>query len=99
MLVAKPAAGARRSAGMHLVYRAENLIDAHLVKGLLEQAGIPAFVLGEHLTGGVGELPVMGLVTVGVPDECVDAAERTLADWRGAEATAPLPWDAEPDPA
>ena len=36
---------------MQIVYRAANIIDANLVKGVLEQAGIPAFVSGEYLTG------------------------------------------------
>ena len=27
---------------MRIVYRAENLVDAHLVKDVLDQAGIPA---------------------------------------------------------
>ncbi|MDE3209610.1 MAG: DUF2007 domain-containing protein, partial [Pseudomonadota bacterium] len=44
---------------MHIAYRAESLIDAHLVKDALERAEIPAFVTGEYLTGGVGQLPAM----------------------------------------
>ncbi|HET7299250.1 MAG TPA: DUF2007 domain-containing protein, partial [Oleiagrimonas sp.] len=36
---------------MHTVYHAETLIDAHLVKDYLEQAGVPAFIAGEYLTG------------------------------------------------
>lgn len=69
---------------MRVVYQAENIIDAHLVKGLLEQAGIAAFVLGEHLSGGIGELPVMGTVQVGVANSDVDGAEAALQDWRDA---------------
>jgi len=53
---------------MRDVYLAENLIDAHLVKHALEAEGIPAFVRGEALTGGIGELGVFGLVGVMVPD-------------------------------
>lgn len=53
---------------MRNVYDAQNLIDAHLVKQALEAAGIPAFVRGEALTGGIGELGVFGLVGVMVPD-------------------------------
>ena len=34
---------------MQVVYRAQNLVDAHLVKHLLDDAGIPAFVMGESL--------------------------------------------------
>ena len=54
---------------MRRVYQAENTIDAHLVRGALEQYGIPAWVFGDYLTGGVGELPAFGLVEVHVADE------------------------------
>lgn len=53
---------------MRIVYQAANLIDAHLVRHALEQQGIPAFVRGEALVGGIGELPAVGLVSVAVPD-------------------------------
>lgn len=86
---------------MRVVYEAENVIDAHLVKGLLENAEIPAFVRGEYLVGAVGELPVMGLVAVLVPDSQVEAAENLLREFRAAPREAPVsaPWGAEPDPA
>ncbi len=60
---------------MRIVYRAENLVDAHLVKDALDQAGIPAFINGEYLLGGIGQLPARDLLAVSVPDVCVDAAE------------------------
>lgn len=63
---------------MKIIYRAANLIDAHLVKGSLEQEGIHAFVSGEHLTGGVGQLPASDLVTVMVADHDAEQA-RSIA--------------------
>ena len=86
---------------MRVVYEAENIIDAHLVKGLLEQAGVPAFVRGEYLTGALGDLPVMGLVQVCVPDSQWAAADRVLQEFRRERARpiADPAWDAEPDPA
>jgi hypothetical protein len=59
---------------MRIVYQAENVIDAHLVKGALEAAGIPAHVAGEFLTGAIGELPALGLVNVMVPEHLLPAA-------------------------
>lgn len=53
---------------MRTVYEAANLIDAHLVRQALEAEGIPAFVRGEALTGGIGELGVFGLLAVMVPE-------------------------------
>ena len=76
MLAASPA----EAPAMRTVYQALNPIDAHLVKHALEDAGIPVFVLGEHLMGGLGELPASGLVEVRVPDSHVEDAEAVLRD-------------------
>lgn len=65
---------------MRIVYRAENIIDAHLVRNVLEGAGIPAHVSGEYLTGAMGELPVMGLVNVLVAGHDWLAASRLAAE-------------------
>lgn len=66
------------------IYDAANSTDAHLVKNLLEQAGIAGYIRGEYLQGGLGDLPVSGMMQV-----CVDAAdaaqaEAILDDWRNA---------------
>ena len=53
---------------MQLIYQTNNLFDAHLVKHALEDAGIPAFVFGEQLLGGMGELPLFGVLRVCVPE-------------------------------
>ena len=65
---------------MRIVYRAQNLIDAHLVKDALESAQVPAFISGEYLTGGVGQLPALDYVAVLVPESGVDAAERVVRE-------------------
>jgi hypothetical protein len=64
---------------MRIVYHAEHLVDAHLVKASLEAAGIPAHVAGEYLTGAMGELPVAGLVAVMVPEHALPAAAGVVA--------------------
>lgn len=64
---------------MRSVYVAENLIDAHLVKHALEAEGIPAWVRGEALTGGIGEIGVFGLVGVMVPDSALPRAREIIA--------------------
>ncbi len=76
---------------MHTVYRAENLFDAHLVKDALEAEGIPAFIAGEYLTGGVGQLPAMDFIAVMVPESSlgiargiVGAVEQRLVEARQA---------------
>ena len=64
---------------MRTVYDAANLIDAHLIRHALEQAGIPAFVRGEALVGGIGELPPIGLISVSVPDSVWAAAREVVS--------------------
>lgn len=59
---------------MRVVYHAENIVDAHLVKDALDHAGIPCFINGEFLTGGVGQLPARDFLTVSVPDNFVEDA-------------------------
>ena len=59
---------------MKIVYRAENIIDANLVKAALADAGIQAFVSGEYLTGGVGQLPALDLVNVMVAESDFERA-------------------------
>lgn len=76
---------------MQLVYRANNLFDAHLAKHALEDAGIPAFVLGETLLGGMGELPLFGLLRVCVADASLQEASRIIAQLDlGAASAAPI---------
>jgi hypothetical protein len=88
---------------MEVVYRATHLFDAHLVRMALEQSGIPAFVLGEALLGGVGELPALGLLTVCVPPSCAEAALALVeslpllaGDAPSAEPTAAWPDGVQP---
>jgi hypothetical protein len=42
---------------MRKIYSAATLPDAHLVRGLLAQAGIDARVFNENAQGGMGEIP------------------------------------------
>ncbi|HEX7769370.1 MAG TPA: DUF2007 domain-containing protein [Dokdonella sp.] len=59
---------------MRIVYRAENIIDANLVKAALEHEQVLAFVSGEYLTGAIGELPAWNLVAVMVAEHDVERA-------------------------
>lgn len=65
---------------MKIIYRAENIIDANLVKNALASADILAFISGEYLTGAAGELPVANLVTVMVADEDIECARRIAVE-------------------
>jgi len=39
------------------VYRASNSAEGHLIKGMLEQHGMPVRLFGDGLSSGVGDLP------------------------------------------
>lgn len=88
---------------MRVLYRAENLIDAHLIRHALEAAEIACFVSGQYSTGAIGELPVLGLVNVLVDDNDFEAAEtvirplvEALSETTAADAPAEdedLDWD------
>jgi len=64
---------------MKIVYRAESIIDANLVRNALADEGIAAYVSGHYLTGAAGELPVGGLVNVMVAESDWPRA-RTIAE-------------------
>lgn len=63
---------------MRVVYEAANLIDAHLVRHALEDAGLPVYLRGEALIGGMGELPMFGVVAVCVPEAALPAAREIV---------------------
>ena len=66
---------------MMVVYHASNSIEAYLIKNLLEQQEIPAYVFGDYLQGGVGEIPAIGLVTVNVSDSDYARAKEIVDEW------------------
>lgn len=90
---------------MRVVYEAANLIDAHLVRHALEAAGLPVFLRGEQLIGGMGELPLFGVVAVCVPEAALPEAREIVASLpitanasvdAGIETNPPIPDGAEP---
>ena len=69
---------------MKTVYDASNNIEAHLVMHQLQQAGLDATIQGEHLQGGIGELPAAGNIRVQVPAKDTELARQVIADWEAA---------------
>ncbi len=63
------------------IYRASNALDAHLVQGVLAQHDIEAYIEGEYLQGGVGDLQAIDLIRVMVNSPDVPQAESIVADW------------------
>ncbi|WMW81466.1 DUF2007 domain-containing protein [Undibacterium cyanobacteriorum] len=69
------------------VYDASNPIEAHMLCDLLTQQGIQAFIEGEHLQGGIGDLPAMGLVRVVVGEEQFAEAIKLVAEWEAQQTS------------
>ncbi len=63
------------------VYDAAHSTDAHLMKNLLEQAGIASYIRGEYLQGGLGDIPVTGMMQVCVEAADVERARAIIDDW------------------
>ena len=70
---------------MKIVYDAYNALDAHVVRNLLETEGIPSFVQGEYLQGGVGELSAIDLVKVAVNDHDAIRARALIEAWESSQ--------------
>lgn len=68
---------------MKSVFQTTNGPEAHVVAGLLRQAGLEAQVWGENV--GAYAHP-LGSVQVAVPGEQEDEARRVLADYEGQQA-------------
>lgn len=56
-----------------------------MIRNLLEAEGIKGRVDGEFLSGGVGELQVIGIVQVAVADEDYEAAKGVIAKWEAEQ--------------
>ncbi len=69
---------------MKCVYEASDVLEAHVIQGLLEQHRISAFIEGEYLLGGVGELPASRLVRILVNDDDLPAGSSLIRDYESA---------------
>ncbi|GAB4358768.1 MAG: DUF2007 domain-containing protein [Methylohalobius sp. ZOD2] len=63
---------------MRQIYQADDILEANIVKGMLEHHGIDAHIHGQHLQGGIGLLPVTGLISLWVEDDQVSAARQLI---------------------
>lgn len=63
------------------VYQPATVIEAHLLKGMLQQYGVEAELHGDTLIGGMGELPAAGLLFISIPEHQLQDARRVLLDY------------------
>lgn len=66
---------------MQLVFRANNILEAHIIAGLLKSEGIDSYVGGHYLQGAVGDLPATDFAHVFVDDADQARAEALITDY------------------
>ncbi|QEY64823.1 DUF2007 domain-containing protein [Metapseudomonas lalkuanensis] len=73
---------------MRRIYEPRDLIEAELLMGMLASEGVEAYLAGGHLLGGIGELPVSGLLGLLVEDEDAERASGLIAAYNAAQPLA-----------
>lgn len=63
------------------IYQAANLADAHLIRHLLEEERIEAYIAGEYLQGALGEIPTNTPIEVRVAPEDATRARAIVRAW------------------
>ena len=66
---------------MKIIYQARDIIEAHIVAGMLNANGIETHVGGYYLQGGVGDVAVFDFANVQVADEDVALALPLIAEY------------------
>jgi hypothetical protein len=69
---------------MQKVYEPENLMEGELLQGMLASEGVAAHLTGRHLLGGVGELPMFGLLGLSVDNDQAEQARQLIAAYNAA---------------
>ncbi|MGP0149584.1 putative signal transducing protein [Pseudomonas oryzihabitans] len=79
---------------MRRIYEPGSLHEGELLLAVLASEGISGFLAGRHLLGGIGDLPVAGLLGLLVEDEEALRAQALIAAYNAAT---PLPGE-DPSP-
>ena len=66
---------------MQIVYRAQDISEAHIIAGMLQSHGIETHVGGYYLQGAIGEIGVSGFANVHVSDEDVPLARSLIGEY------------------
>src|SRR5690606_32788535 len=87
----RPAATTSPGGAMKIVYKAADILEAHIVSGMLVSRGIEAYVGGHYLQGAVGDLPPLGVANVSVANNDIDAAMTVIDEYEQGDGTAQEP--------
>ena len=70
---------------MQIIYRAQDIVEAHIVAGLLQSRGLEVYVGGHYLQGGIGELAALDSATISVDDVDEDEARAVIGEYERGE--------------
>ena len=70
---------------MKIIYKARDIIEAHIVSGMLNANGIETHVGGYYLQGGIGDVAVFDFANVQVADEDVELALPLVTEYDGVQ--------------
>ena len=73
---------------MRRIYEPQNLMEAELLLGMLDNEGIYARLDGRDLVGGTGELPALGLLGLTVADDQARHARALIEAYNAASPVA-----------
>ncbi|WP_296257919.1 MULTISPECIES: DUF2007 domain-containing protein [unclassified Pseudomonas] len=82
---------------MRRIYEPENMMEGELLQSMLASEGIDSHITGRHLLGGVGELPVFGLLGLAVNDDQAERARQLITEYNGAFVLSGEEPDSYPD--
>ncbi|WP_080522567.1 putative signal transducing protein [Methyloprofundus sedimenti] len=71
---------------MKIVYRAGDITEAEIVKGMLLANDIDAHVSGYYLQGGIGELAPIDLAKVHVHNDDFEKAREIIREYEGNQS-------------
>lgn len=77
---------------MKIIFKANDILEAHIVAGMLQSYGIATHVGGHYLQGAVGDLAPMGIANIFVQDNQVEEAEQLVAEYQNDSASS-NEWD------
>ncbi|HWK55427.1 MAG TPA: DUF2007 domain-containing protein [Hyphomicrobiales bacterium] len=70
---------------LQTAFEASDIIEAHIVRGMLEAEGLQAWVGGHYLQGAVGEIPAFGTARVQVLDVDLPRARALIEAYLGSQ--------------
>lgn len=76
---------------MQIVYRPSDLTEAHIVAGLLREAGLEVVVGGHYLQGALGDIGTQDVFVIRVADADVPAALACLKTYDNSRGDATVP--------